>query len=1023
VRKFLIVLTLLLVSLFAVDANAQYFGRNKVQWEHFDFKVLQTEHFDIYYYDREADVVNDIGRMAERWYARLSKTFNHTFGKKPIVLYANAADFQQTTTTPEIIGQGTGGFTDPFMNRVVLPLTGDYAENDHVLGHEMVHVFQFDIAASMTNNRSRFRLEQMPLWLVEGMAEYFSKGRIDPLTAMWIRDATIHNRLPDIKRLTRDPRYFPYRYGQAFLAYMGARFGDETVVRYFMSAGQVGVEESVERATGVPARQLFADWAESARELYTPVIEDRPTALGAPLLGRKTTRGDLNLAPALSPDGKYVAFLSTRELFTIDLFLADAHTGQILRRLVSSDRDQHFDSISFVESAGVWSPDSKRLAFVVFAKGDNYIGLIDAEKGRVENVRVPGLDAINTLSWSPDGHTIALSGQKTGVTDLFLYDLETKNVRQLTNDKYADLQPAFSPDGHTIAFVTDRGANTDMDKLSYSDMRIATVDISTGAVHELPLFDRAKHINPQWAPDGNSIYFIANPEGVPDVYRYSLAENRIQRITHVQTGVAGITDLSPALSVASHSGDIAFSLYEDDDYNIYTLPADASGQVITTTVAPGVPRAAVLPPARSQGSEITTYLSNPQEGLLPANSVFRTRNYSPGLHIAYIGPPTVGVATGSYGTGVGGSVSAYYTDILGEHNVGFTIEGGGTQGIGTIGDQIAGEFLYLNQQHRWNWGADLTHLPYISAFTNSGTTVVDNGGQQQTVDFIQQTRQIVRFDDLSGIFQYPFSTTRRVEAQVGFQHYGVKNEVETLLVDPNTGGILSDTTQSPGGNLSLNLPHVSAALVGDTSIFGFISPLMGSRYRFEGGVLSGDLHFETALADVRKYWYSRPLTFAVRGIHYGRYGADAEDPRLTPLYIGDSYLIRGYDINSIGLSECKAPAGSMACPVFDRLIGSKIAVVNAEVRLPLFGNQQFGIASGFIPTELVAFIDGGTAWSKGQSPKLAFKTTSQDLIPVFSAGISARMLLSYIPLEFYWAKPFQRPDAGWQFGFNIIPGW
>ena len=141
------------------------------------------------------------------------------------------------------------------------------------------------------------------------------------------------------------------------------------------------------------------------------------------------------------------------------------------------------------------------------------------------------------------------------------------------------------------------------------------------------------------------------------------------------------------------------------------------------------------------------------------------------------------------------------------------------------------------------------------------------------------------------------------------------------------------------------------------------------------------------------------------------------------MYIGDPYLLRGYDLNSIGLSECKAPTGSTACPVFDRLIGSKMAVVNAEVRLPLFGNHQFGVASGFIPTELVGFVDAGTAWSKGQSPKLSFKTNTQELVPVFSAGISARMLLSYIPIEFYWAKPFQRPDAGWQFGFNILPGW
>ncbi len=211
--------------------------------------------------------------------------------------------------------------------------------------------------------------------------------------------------------------------------------------------------------------------------------------------------------------------------------------------------------------------------------------------------------------------------------------------------------------------------------------------------------------------------------------------------------------------------------------------------------------------------------------------------------------------------------------------------------------------------------------------------------------------------------------------------------------------------------------------MGETSIFGFISPIMGARYRFEAQALSGDLKFETALADVRKYWYVRPFTFALRGIHYGRYGTDAENPLLSPLYIGDDYLIRGYNISSIGLNECKAPSGSTACPVFDRLVGSKLAVANAEMRVPLFGNQQYGLARGFIPTEVVGFIDAGTAWSKGQSPKLTFKTDTQDLVPVFSAGISLRMLLSYIPLEFYWAKPFQRPDAGWQFGFNILPGW
>jgi hypothetical protein len=336
-RKFAVAFLFLLSV--STTLNAQYFGRNKVQWEHFDFKVLKTEHFDIYYYDREADVVNDIGRQAERWYTRLSRTFNHTFNRKPIVLYANSADFQQTTTTPEMIGEGTGGFTDPFMNRVVLPLTGDYAENDHVLGHEMVHVFQFDIAASISNSRRRFNLEMMPLWIVEGMAEYFSKGRVDPLTAMWIRDAEQHNRLPTLRQLERDPYYFPYRYGQAILAYIGGRFGDDAVVRYFLSAGMVNPEAAFDRALGVPAKQIFTDWQESAHEIYAPIVADRPAEPGTPLIGsKKGTRGNLNVGPAYSPDGKYIAFLSTRAIFDIDLPTSRVHGSKQSPRGVALHR-------------------------------------------------------------------------------------------------------------------------------------------------------------------------------------------------------------------------------------------------------------------------------------------------------------------------------------------------------------------------------------------------------------------------------------------------------------------------------------------------------------------------------------------------------------------------------------------------------------------------------------------------------------------------------------------------------------
>jgi hypothetical protein len=1041
VRFVLFSFVILLVA--APTLQAQYFGRNKVQWESFDFKVLQTEHFDIYYYDQEADVVHDVARMSERWYARLSRVFNHSFRKKPIVLYANSADFHQTTTTGGQLGEGTGGFTDSFMNRVVLPLTGDYAQNDHVLGHEMVHVFQYDIARTANQQRRRFALEQMPLWIVEGMAEYFSKGRVDPLTSMWIRDATIHDRMPNLRELTRDSRYFPYRYGQALMAYIGARFGDEAVVRYFHAAGVVGPEDGVERALGISHKQLFNDWAESARELYNPVVQARAAQLPGPLVGRRPDpppaapaadekernrrrrrRGmsELNVGPALSPDGRYIAFLSARELFSIDLFLADAKTGKIIRKLVSSDRDAHFESLRFIESAGAWSPDGRRLAFITFAKGDNFLSFVDVETRNTEHVKVPGLEAIINVAWSPDGRTIALAGQTTGVSDLFLYDVESKEVRRLTADKYADVQPAFSPDGKTIVFATDRGADTILEQLRFTNMRLATIDVASGQIREITAFQGAKHINPHFAPDGRSVYFIANPEGVPDIYRVSLTDGQLARVTAVDSGVAGITDMSPALTVASRSGDIAFSLFEDDNYNIYSLPAGTAGTAVAANLPPTddmAPRAAVLPPLRGTGSEITGYLMRPEEGLPPASARFTERGYSSDLHLAYLGPPTLGVGVSEFGTGASGSVTAYWSDILGQQNVGFTFQGGGgsSTGASTLGEQLGGEVLYLNQKRRLNWGADLIHIPTVYGVAGyAGRDPVTD----EDVYFIE--RQIQLYSQAAGIAQYPFSTTRRVEASIGSTRYSYKIEQELFFYDAS-GHLTNREKNQVGEHLVWNFQTASAAFVGDSSTYGFISPIKGTRYRYELESYHGDLNFQTALADWRRYSFFRPFTLAVRGLHYGRYGDADELNQLSPLYLGRGSMMRGYDPYSINAVECGV-SSTENCPVFDRLVGSRLALASVELRAPLLGTKEFGlINASFLPTEIYAFGDAGAAWSEGEEVDWTFETDTNARVPVFSVGVGVRILLAYIPVEFFAAKPFQRPDEEIVYGFNIAPGW
>src|SRR5215204_51635 len=137
----------LLVTLTATPAAAQqYFGGNKVQYRTFTFEVLRTEHFDIYFYEEEREAAAIAARMAERWRARLGRALSHDLtGRQPLILYAAHPHFEQTNAIGGEIGESTGGVTELLRRRIILPLGGPLADTDHVIGHELVHAYQFDI--------------------------------------------------------------------------------------------------------------------------------------------------------------------------------------------------------------------------------------------------------------------------------------------------------------------------------------------------------------------------------------------------------------------------------------------------------------------------------------------------------------------------------------------------------------------------------------------------------------------------------------------------------------------------------------------------------------------------------------------------------------------------------------------------------------------------------------------------------------------------------------------------------------
>src|ERR687898_1223589 len=463
-------LVLLLLAVPGV-LSGQYFGRNKVQYTTFDFKVIQTEHFDVYFYERERVAAMDAARRAERSYARLSKVLNHEFReRKPIILYASHSDFMQTNAT-YVGGEGTGGVTDFARNRAVMPFTGSYADFEHVLIHEMVHQFQYDI---WSRGRAGAGLSQLisinpPLWFAEGMAEYLSIGPINAETAMWLRDAALEEKLPTIEQMTMDPyEYFPYRFGHALWSYVAERWGDEAVGAILKATLAGGGEPAFRRTIGLTLDQLSEQWRDAVQKRYLPEIGARARArsVADELLTEKRSDGTLHLAPALSPDGSQVAYFSEKDFYFVDLYLAYGTTGKVKRRILESGISSNYETYRFLNSQANWSPDGKYLAFAAKRGARDVIVIVDVERNKeVKRIEVK-LNGVTTPAWSPDGQHLVFTGYDGGLSDLFVVRRDGSGLRRLTEDKYADLHPVWSPDGKTIAFATDRGEETNFKTLA-----------------------------------------------------------------------------------------------------------------------------------------------------------------------------------------------------------------------------------------------------------------------------------------------------------------------------------------------------------------------------------------------------------------------------------------------------------------------------------------------------------------------------------------------------------------------------
>jgi hypothetical protein len=1037
-KQFNILYILIFITAFLVnDVIGQSFGRNKMRYRNFDFKVKETEHFDIYYYLKNERVIDELGQFIEQWYDIHSAVLGDTFNtKNPFILYTNHADFQQTNAITGNIGIGTGGVTEAFKNRVVIPLAITNQQVHHVIGHELVHAFQYNMILN-SDSTSLQSLQNLPLWMVEGLAEYLSIGRVDPHTSMWMRDAVLNEDVPELRKLS-NPEYFPYRYGQAFWSFVTGLYGDQIIKPLFKNTAIYGIEIGVDSTLGVSYKTLSNMWVESITGHYKSLLGDRKELL----IGNKIISGDnagyMNVSPSLSPNGRYVIFFSEKDVFTTDLYLADAKSGEILRKISSQLKDSHIDHYNFMESAGTWSPNSAKFAFVAFDKGKNILIIKDVKTGKtLESISIKGLRAFSNPAWSPDGSYIVLSGQKEGQTDLFAYYLRGGRLEQLTNDLYSEIHSSFSPDGSKLVFSTDKISIDQGRTHGKWTFNLSIMDMTTKRVSLLNLFPGADNLNPTFDAAGN-LFFLSDRDGFRNLYQYEVSTGNVYQETDFLTGISGITAYSPAVSFSTKRDRILYSHYFDNKYAIYQTssaelmhkPVDGQQTDFTAGTLPVIP--VEVNDAVNQNLSNLDYIAKAD----PAS--FKVKRYKPKFRMDYIGGGAgVGVGNTTFGsyTGLAGGVELLFSDMLGNHQLYSQLAVNGE-----IYD-FGGQFTYLNRQRKLAWGVGLSHIPYSTGWRSidyyhllelEDGTIIPTG--------LITTNLLRIFDEtVSAFAHYPFSPNLRLEGGVSggyrsFRYDEIKDyyspDFYTFYFEDKQKLPIEDTIMFSsyfslikGFSSSINI-----GLVGDNSFNGVTSPLKGYRYRLSAEQYFGTDNYTSFLADFRYYYWLKPLSFAVRGMGYTRFDQDVNS--VYPVYIANMGMVRGYysPFYNVDVAEQNGI-------FFEQMLGSKIFLGNFEIRLPFTGIERLSlIKSKYLLSDLALFFDAGVAFdefehfSEGELIVTGYDNNglaiTEYLKPAFvmSTGVALRInLMGAMIIEPYYAWPIQKESKP-VFGINFIPG-
>lgn len=537
----------------------QGFGKNKVRYRDFKWEVLESEHLELHFEPEFQDLAVQAIEYLEEAYTHISEILHHELSNRPpIVIYQSHYQFQQTNIFPDFLPPGVAGFAEPLRFRMVIPFDGDLDEFRNVLVHELCHIFQYDIVHKGPIRRISSPIAQPPTWIMEGMAEYVTPGR-NTIDEMVLRDAILTDGLIPLESMNavwgRGNVFLAYKQSHAIMEYIAENYGPEKISRILRLWDiQNDTDKLLDRLIGMDMKTLDDRWSAQMRKSYWPLLQTRDyISEFAEKIGDDDEIFQSFSSARWSLSGDMLVVLSSDGVEQhVDIIrLSDA---SLVERVTRHMRTADFDHLSIGSSTVSWAPDGHTIAFVAKEGPRDRIllwNLYDKELG--QTLTMPDLELIESLAWAPDSRQLAFIGTGSGQSDLYIIDVETGARRQITGTPQREDHPNWSPDGQRIAFSAKYRNQFDIKIYNMADGESHTA--ISGPTDDLW---------PQWLPEGNKLLFVSTRDKINDLFVYHLDENREYRLTRSLSGI-----MNPAL--APDGRQIVFSTYYKGGSHLYLM--------------------------------------------------------------------------------------------------------------------------------------------------------------------------------------------------------------------------------------------------------------------------------------------------------------------------------------------------------------------------------------------------------------------------------------------------------------------